>query len=166
MMSHKKKNDMAKKGRPVMSDEELYDKYVKGKEDIIAAACRNGATNEHLQKILGCGKVNFYALRDRIPKLYALLAYNKECADLLVENSIYKRACGYEFEETTTEVVVNKDGAGSTTYVKKTKKHIPADTTAAIYWLKNRKPADWRDKKEVDLTVNPFLELMKSVGEE
>lgn len=31
-------------------------------------------------------------------------------------------------------------------------KHIVPDTTAQIFWLKNRKPAEWRDKTEVNVT--------------
>ena len=36
---------------------------------------------------------------------------------------------------------------------------MPADTTAAIFWLKNRQPDKWRDRKEVDATVNLGDEL-------
>ena len=27
--------------------------------------------------------------------------------------------------------------------------HVPPDTTAMIFWLKNRRPEQWRDKREV-----------------
>ena len=29
-------------------------------------------------------------------------------------------------------------------------KHYPPDTTAAIFWLKNRKTDQWRDKQDVE----------------
>ena len=37
--------------------------------------------------------------------------------------------------------------------------HIPADTTAQIYWLKNRKPKVWRDRVIEDEAVD--IEEMK-----
>jgi hypothetical protein len=58
---------------------------------------------------------------------------------------------------------MNPDGsAGQVISVKNTKKIVPPDTGAAMAWLKNRKPETWRDKHDVDVTVNPFLELMKN----
>ena len=43
-------------------------------------------------------------------------------------------------EETTEEL------PNGTTKSKTVIKHIPGDTTAQIFWLKNRKPDVWRDK--------------------
>lgn len=31
-------------------------------------------------------------------------------------------------------------------------REVPPDTTAAIFWLKNRKPDEWRDRKETELS--------------
>lgn len=33
---------------------------------------------------------------------------------------------------------------------KKVVKQVSPDTTAQIFWLKNRKPAEWRDKREIE----------------
>lgn len=33
---------------------------------------------------------------------------------------------------------------------KKVVKQVAPDTTAQIFWLKNRKPAEWRDKREIE----------------
>ena len=48
--------------------------------------------------------------------------------------------------------------------VKKTKKHIAPDVGAAAFWLKNRKSQDWRERQDVNVSVNPFEELLKEVG--
>jgi transposase-like protein len=34
------------------------------------------------------------------------------------------------------------------------KKAMSGDTTALIFWLKNRRPQDWRDKRETQLSGN------------
>ena len=154
-----------KVGRKPETLEELYDKYVSGKEHVIIADCRNGVDNLGIARRIGCSKTTFYKL-SKYNVFRELLKEGKEISDLNVESALYKRAMGYEYEETTTEVVVDKDGNGTTTFVRKTKKQIAPDTTAQIFWLKNRQSARWKDRHDMDVTVNPFLELMKSASVE
>jgi len=146
-------------GRP---KEDIYQKYVAGHEETITSDCRNGADNAGLALRLGCGLTTLKRLIRDYPEFKKLVRINKYDADLKVESSLYNRALGYEVEETTTKVIVNKDGTGTTTEVSKTKKHIVADTTACIFWMKNRKPEEWREKQEVEVSGNPFEELMKA----
>lgn len=150
---------MSQKGRPKIDN--LYEKWVTGKEEAIIAACRNGADSEGLAKVVGCGKTTLFKLQRQYDEFKELIKEGKEVADAKVESALYRRAIGYDFEETTTRVVVGKEGVGNVTHVTKVKKHIPPDTTAQIFWLKNRKPTEWRDRQEMDVTVNPFLELMQ-----
>ena len=70
------------------------------------------------------------------------LKKGKEVVDIQVENALLKRALGYEFVEVTKELAET----GLIVTKKVTKQQAP-DTTAAIFWLKNRKPNEWRDKK-------------------
>ncbi|MDR1460009.1 MAG: hypothetical protein LBI60_07320 [Bacteroidales bacterium] len=147
-------------GRP---EEDIYVKWIKGKEDVILAACRNGASVPDLCKIIGCKKTTFHCIKRSSPVFSALLKEGREIADYKVENALFKRACGFEYEETSNEVRMNQDGsAGQVISVKNIKKTIPPDTGAAMAWLKNRKPETWRDKQDIDVTVNPFLDLMKN----
>lgn len=155
---------MAKLGRPKIDN--LYEKWVAGKEEAIIAAARNGADSEGLAKVLGCGKTTYFKLARRYEEFKKLIKESKEIADAKVESALYRRAIGYDYEETTTRVVVGKEGVGNVTHVTKVKKHIAPDTTAQIFWLKNRKPTEWRDRQEMDVTVNPFLELMQAATSE
>ena len=154
-----------KMGRP-KDEVSLYDKYIKGKEEILIADCRNGADQAGLAKRLGIGFTTFKRVLRLHPELREMLKEGNEEADLKVESALYRRAIGYEFEETASEVRIDPSGGANTTYVKKTKKSIPPETVAQIFWLKNRNPEKWRDRQEHNVSVNPFLELMKAASKE
>ena len=72
------------------------------------------------------------------------LKVGKQAADERVEQSLYRRALGYEQDD--THFSAYEGNVTQTPYVK----IIPPDTTAAIFWLKNRKPVEWRDKQEIE----------------
>lgn len=87
------------------------------------------------------------------------LKKGKEVVDIQVENALLKRALGYEFVEVTKELT----DAGLLVTKEVTKQQAP-DTTAAIFWLKNRKPNEWRDKTQTELSggikvSNPYEDL-------
>lgn len=95
------------------------------------------------------------------------LKAGKEEADSKVAKSLYKRALGYKYKESTFEKIVleaEKDNPIETDLYKKriVTKEVPPDTTAQIFWLKNRQPSKWRDKTEVGgSVVNYNVELTK-----
>lgn len=62
-----------------------------------------------------------------------------------MENALLKRALGYDYEETTTDIQETTDGQ-QRKHIRKVKKHVPGDVLAMMYWLKNRRPDKWRDK--------------------
>ena len=122
-------------------------------DDIVEKAkywARDGCTDEEIAKKLNIGLRTLYTWLNKYPHFKQALKENKEIVDYQVENALLKRALGFEYEE--TEMVASKDG--KTTRVKKIKKIMPPDTTAAIFWLKNRQPLKWRDKKVDNLEVN------------
>jgi hypothetical protein len=71
-------------------------------------------------------------------------------ADMRVEQSLYRRAMGYEHDEVDIRVV------GGEVVQTPIRKYYPPDSTAMIFWLKNRQPGEWRDKVEMqaDVTSN------------
>lgn len=83
----------------------------------------------------------------RFPAIYAALKEGKAPVDFEVENALLKRALGFNYEETTTEIVNLPDGT-QRKHIKKVTKMVVPDTVAAIFWLKNRKPEQWKDKRE------------------
>ena len=80
---------------------------------------------------------------DVIIRLLSTVKKGKQPVDFEVENALLKRALGYEIEETNTFITINSKGE-KVQKVNKTKKHIAPDATAAIFWLKNRRPDKWR----------------------
>ncbi|MBQ9093290.1 MAG: hypothetical protein IJY03_04755 [Prevotella sp.] len=134
----------------------LYDKYVAGKEEEIEQACEKGADLKGLANLLGCGLTTLKRIKKAHPEFVELIKVSSEVADDEVVSALYKRALGYDVEETVTEVKVSPSGAAQTTYVKKVKKHVPPDTTAMIFWLKNR-TKEWSDRQDVNIdTTQPI----------
>ena len=73
-------------------------------------------------------------------------------------NSLFGRAKGYEVTEVRDEV--SEQGVKKVT----TQKHVAGDTTAMIFWLKNRQPRQWRDKQEqvvVEMTHAQWLDSLE-----
>lgn len=64
-----------------------------------------------------------------------------------VENALYKRAVGYDYEEVRVEKM--KDQIKTV----KTKKHMPADPSSMFFWLNNRTPENWSDRKQIEIAA-------------
>ncbi len=84
------------------------------------------------------------------------LEIGKEAADAKVEAALYKRAIGYEYEETETLLEMDKDGNRKPLKVKKTKKHVPSETMAGMYWLNNRsrKSGAWSQRQDLNVSFD------------
>lgn len=106
---------------------------------------KEGYTDEDIALKLNIGIRTLYDWKKKYPQFMQALKENKDYFDDKVEQALLKRALGYEYEE--TEMIASKDG--KTSRVKKTKKVIPPDTTAIIFWLKNRQPSKWRNRIEL-----------------
>lgn len=105
---------------------------------------REGLTDEQLAGKMQINPATLYDWKKKYPKISEALKKGKEVVDIQVENALLKRALGYDFQEEKIEKS-DKDGVK----VVQTVKHIPPDTTAQIFWLKNRRPDRWRDKPEL-----------------
>lgn len=114
-----------------------------------------GATDEDIAVFFDVAERTVHNWRNSDPKFQAASDTGKAVADTKVERSLFERATGYSHPE--EKVFCNKDG--EVTRVDTTKHYAP-DTTACIFWLKNRKPKEWRDRTEVDATVRHSLESL------
>ncbi len=107
----------------------------------------DGLTDEQIAEKIGIRRPTLYDWKKKYSDISDALKRGKEVVDRQVENALLKRALGYEFKEITQELT--EDGMRVTKVI--TKQQAP-DTTAQIFWLKNRKPEEWRDKKETEIT--------------
>ena len=111
------------------------------KLEVIQGWARDGLTDEQIADKMGIHPSTLYEYKKKYPELSESLKKGKEVVDREVENALLKRALGYEYTEVTEE-----DGV----VTKKVTKEVKPDTTAQIFWLKNRKPKEWRDKQEIE----------------
>ena len=117
-------------------DGELKDKLI-----LIQGMARDGLTQQQIANNLGISIDTLIENKKKYSEFADALKKGKEVIDFEVENALLKRALGYEYEEETYENGI---------LTKKVKKQVPPDTTAQIFWLKNRKPNTWKDKVETD----------------
>lgn len=110
----------------------------------LEAWARNGLTDEQLANNMGINVATLYTWKKKYDEINDALKRGKEVVDIEVENSLLKAAKGYFVEEEKTYI---SEVNGVVTKRKEiTKKYIAPNTTAQIFWLKNRKPIEWRDK--------------------
>lgn len=129
---------MANVGRPT--------KYKAEYAKQAAKLCRLGATDANLADFfeVSVSTINLWKVEHK--EFSESIKVPKDEADERVKQSLYLRAMGYEHDEVDVRVV---DKAIIQTPIRK---FYPPDTTAAIFWLKNRKPEEWRETKAVELT--------------
>ena len=109
--------------------------------------CLLGATDIELGDFFNVDKATINRWKNEFPEFCDSIKKGKEYADANVANKLYNRALGYEHKE---DKIFNDQGVP---LIVPTVKHYPPDTTAAIFWLKNRQPAKWREKQEVETTI-------------
>jgi hypothetical protein len=115
---------------------------------------REGMIDKDIAAKLGISQTSFYEYLKKYPKFSEALNRGKVPVDIEVENALLQRAKGYEYEEKSTTYIDDGTGRPKIKETKTVKKFIPPDTTAQIFWLKNRKSKEWKDRQDVELTGN------------
>lgn len=114
---------------------------------------RDGLTDEQIAHNMGINVATLYRWKNDFSEICDTLKRGKEVIDRHVENALLKRAMGYKYDEITREPVTDPDTGKDVLAVSKViTKQVAPDVTAQIFWLKNRKPGEWRDKRETELT--------------
>ena len=123
--------------------------------------CLLGATDKELSEFFSVSEQTLNKWKKDYPEFLESLKKGKNIADANVASRPYNRAIGYNCKATKFAT-----SNGKITDSKEFIEHYPPDTTAAIFWLKNRQPEKWRDKKEVDANVNLGDELESLTDEQ
>lgn len=112
---------------------------------------RDGLTDEQLSDNIGISRSTLGEWKKKYPVISDTLKKGKEVVDIQVENALLKRALGYSYEEVTKEICENAEtGELEMRTTKKVMKEVAPDTTAQIFWLKNRRPDKWRDRQNIE----------------
>lgn len=117
------------------------------KKEYVAQAAKLaalGATDADMANFFEVAISTFSLWKVKHQEFSEALKGAKEIADVRVETALYNRAMGYSHEDTDIRVIEGQ------VIVTPMIKHYPPDTTAAIFWLKNRKPDEWRDKRDIE----------------
>lgn len=109
---------------------------------------KDGLTDEQIAHNIGINVSTLYQWEQKYSQIVEALKEGKDVSDRRVENALYKSAVGYEYDETTKE----PDKDGNLVVTKVIHKIVQPNTTAQIFWLKNRKRTEWRDRQELGLS--------------
>lgn len=131
---------------------------------------RDGLTDKDIAKNLRIGVSTLREWKGRFEEIREALRIGKDSADRVVENALYKSACGYTIEVKKPVKVKQIDydpetgrkiRETETWKVVMEEQHYPAQVTAQIFWLKNRKPDQWREKN--DVALGPSNGVLESI---
>ncbi len=124
---------------------------------LLSSWARDGLTDEQIAKKMGISRSTLNDWKNKHPDISDTLKKGKEIVDVQVENALLEKTLGIRRmirKPIKVKEVMYKDGKR----LKETERieyadeeiYIPPDTTAQIFWLKNRRPDKWRDKPNHD----------------
>ncbi len=158
----------------------LLEKWTKPENLIrIQGWAMDGLTMEQIAKNIGVHVATLYDWQNKSDELFEALKKSKDVADREVECALHRKATGYDQliqrPQKVKRTIYNDEGKKTAEYEEfilvDDVIHYPPDTTAQIFWLKNRKPKDWRDKvvvqddaglAKLDGLINSITELAKA----
>ena len=123
--------------------------------------CRLGATDRDLAEFFEVAESTLNLWKLEHPEFSESLKAGKSLADVEIADKLYHRARGYSHEAVKIFMPAGADAPVIVPYVE----HYPPDTTAAIFWLKNRRPDLWRDRQQpVAFPLPADADLPKMLG--
>lgn len=131
-----------------------YDEWIEPEGLVLIEGwARDGLTDEQIASKMGIATSTLYDWKKKYPEISESLKSGKEVVDRMVENALLKNALGFRYRE---EALTNKGD------IVEIERYEKPNTTAQIFWLKNRKSAVWRDKQDIsvdgDLGVNVVVD--------
>lgn len=140
----------ARRGHPTKYDPDVH-------PVIVRSLARTGYTADEIAEKLRVARSTLFRWRDAHPELRDALKEGRAFADGMVEDALYKAACGF------TRKTVRKRKTPQGITVEEVLEDVPPSATAQIYWLKNRKPEQWRDRREVDVTADSDARIKETL---
>lgn len=119
---------------------------------LLATWSASGATVSQIASRIGVTVSTLRRWRATHVEIARALDEADDLATTKVEAALYRRALGFDTEETTT--TITEGPLGTTEQTKVVVRHVAPDVKAATFWLKNRAPDRWSDRTEVEHTIN------------
>lgn len=122
---------------------------------LVSGWCKEGCTNKMLAEKMGITLTTLYRWQLKSKELKEAIREGKEVTDFKVENALLRAALGYEHTEVKTIMSGEGDAKGNRKMkVEKVTRYYPPNVNAAIMWLCNRKPDDWKRNRDtmIELT--------------
>ena len=129
-----------------------------------------GFTDKQLADFFDINEGTLNNYKQKHPEFFKSLIDWKKEADAKVEQALYKRAIGYEYDEVTYEktkagglgIGFSKGKVSDIKHVdcyktKVTTKQVAPEVLAQIFWLKNRQPDKWKDKTDIEHSMPEHL---------
>lgn len=137
---------------------------------------REGLIDKQIAENIGISERTFIRWKNANPSLVSALKKGKAPADAHVENALFKSATGYTVTvkkpiKLRTKRMLKDKGTIEEEHIEYVDEevHVPANTIAQIFWLKNRKPERWKDKPQASQTAvvqdDGFIEALKDTAE-
>lgn len=143
-------------GRPSKYDEAVHVPWAR-------SLARRGCTDEEIADAFGVNVRTLYAWKGAHDEFRQALKESKSMADEMVVDSLYAKATG-RARRVTRKVREVLDSSGEKVELAEVVEETPPpDTTAIIYWLKNRQPELWRDRPKQDDTDTAVLKAAKEL---
>lgn len=116
-------------------------------ESVVYEACllaQHGATDAEIAAALQIAQATLYRWFNQYPHFREAIISAKAAVDARVERTLFQRATGYQ--QTVEKVFANGTRM-------KVIEEVAPDPTSMIFWLKNRRPQQWRDRRETEIVV-------------
>lgn len=134
-----------KGGRPTKYNAELH-------PILIGALSSLGLSDEEMAEKLQINKSTLYEWEKKYPRFSDSKKRGKDGPNDEIEATLFQKATGDFY---ITEELLDENGD----VVNTKRKQVPPSDTALIFWLKNRRPAKWRDKQDIDFSGNIILNI-------
>lgn len=133
-----------------------------------------GLFDKQIAKNMGISIATYYIYKKKYPEIQEAIEEGKEVVDIEVENALLKKCLGYNIPVIkcfkVKHIKYNENGKkieeNEEIIEHKEEVHVPADTVAQIFWLKNRQSKKWREKVEVEANteeLNKVKELLSKI---
>lgn len=143
---------------------------IESKLPLVEEWSKNGLTESQIAANLGISRSSLSAFKHRYPEFLDAINRGKAVAVTELENALFRRALGYDFE--VTKVSIRVIDGREVKYTEKTKKHLPPDVAACFLLLKNKDRENWCDnpaKRDLEREIFEFnkkIEKAKLFGDD